>query len=167
MKMTEISIEKVTINMGVGQTGVELDKAASILKTITAAVPVRTLSKVKQPTWGLRPGLTIGAKVTLRKQKAIEFLKDALFAKDNRILGKNFDNHGNFGFGIREYIDLPKTKYDPKLGIRGFDVLVALKRPGFRIKRRKINKKSIPRRHTISKSEAIEFVKEKFGVAVE
>ena len=165
--MREIAVEKVTINMGVGQGGPELDKAISILKTITGATPVKTICKVKQPTWGLRPGIAIGTKVTLRKQKALAFLKDAFGAKDNTLSNKNFDMLGNFGFGIKEYIDLPKVKYDPKFGIRGLDVLVALKRPGFRVKRRKINKKKIPARHAIKKDEAIEFVKNQFGVKVE
>ena len=102
----------------------------------------------------------------MRKVKAEEFLKNALQAKDNTILEKSFDNNGNFGFGIREYIDLPKTKYDPKLGIRGFDVLVSLQRPGFRVKRRKLKKTRIPHKHKITKDEAIEFVKNKFGVVV-
>ena len=166
-KMKEIGVEKVTINMGVGATGAELEKAITILKTLTGATPVKTLCKVKQPAWGLRPGLPIGTKVTLRKEKAAVFLKDALAAKDNHLLAKSFDNYGNFAFGIKEYIDMPKVKYDPKFGIRGFDVLVSLKRPGYRIKRRKIGKKSIPRRHGIKKDDAIEFVKNSFGVVVE
>lgn len=166
-KMKEIGIEKVTVNMGVGQTGAELEKAITILKSITNASPVKTLCKVKQPTWGLRPGLPIGAKVTLRKQKAVAFLKDALSAKDNRIPAKSFDNYGNFAFGIKEYIDLPRIKYDPKMGIKGFDVLVALKRPGFRVKRRKIGKKHIPKRHCIKKEDSMDFLRQNFGVQVE
>ena len=164
--MREVQIEKVTVNMGVGQTGEELEKAIIIMEKITGAKPVKTESHVRQPTWGLRPGLTIGAKVTMRKSKAEEFLKNALQAKDNTINEKSFDKNGNFGFGIREYIDLPKTKYDPKLGIRGFDVLVSLKRPGFRVKRRKVKKTRIPLKHKVSKEDAIEFMKKKFGVVV-
>jgi len=102
---------------------------------------------------------------------AVSILNEArantLAAKDNAIESKNFDNQGNFGFGIREHIDLAKVKYDPKLGIRGFDVLVTLKRPGYRVKRRKIDKRRIPLKHVIPREEAIEFVKQKFGVVVE
>lgn len=166
-KMKEISVEKVTVNLGAGESGAELEKAITIIKSITGAKPVKTICKVKQPTWNLRPGLAIGTKVTLRKQKAIDFLKDAFLAKDNQLKSRNFDNRGNFGFGIKEYIDLPKVKYDPKLGIKGFDVLVSLKRPGYRIKRRKISKKRIPQKHVIKKDEAIEFVKKEFLVSVE
>ncbi|MCH7902139.1 50S ribosomal protein L5 [archaeon] len=165
--MKEIRIEKVTVNMGVGEKGEELKKAETIMQQVTNAKPTLTKCKVKQPTWGLRPGLTIGAKVTLRGEKATTFLIDAFIAKDNRIKKKSFDKQGNFGFGIKEYIDLPKAKYDPKLGIRGMDVLVTLERPGYRIKRRKIEKRKIFHSHLIKQEEAIGFVKDKFGVEIE
>ncbi len=164
--MRKISVEKVTVNMGVGQTGAELEKATKILSIITGVKPVLTKCKVKQPTWGIREGLTIGAKVTLRGELAERFLKDAFSAKDNVISSKSFDKNGNFGFGVREYIDLPKAKYDPELGIKGFDVLVTLERPGFRVKRRKLRKTKVGKSHKISKEESIEFVKQKFGVEV-
>lgn len=164
--MRKIGIEKVTVNMGVGQTGQELENASKILSTITGAKPVHTKCKVKQPTWGIREGLTIGTKVTLRGENAEKFLKDALTAKDNTLNKKSFDKNGNFGFGIKEYIDMPKAKYDPKLGIRGFDVLVTLERPGFRVKKRKIKKTRIADSHKISQEESVDFMKEKFGVEV-
>ena len=164
--MREIKIEKVTVNMGVGQTGDELKNACAILEKVTDSKPVKTVCKVKQPTWGIREGLTIGAKVTLRKGRAEQFMKNALAAKDDQLSRKNFDNHGNFGFGVKEYIDMPNVKYDPKLGIRGFDVLVTLKRPGYRIKRRKIGKKKVPRNHSVNQNQAIEFTKKKFGVEI-
>ncbi|MCR4368420.1 MAG: 50S ribosomal protein L5 [archaeon] len=166
-KMKKVRIEKVTVNMGVGQTGDELKKASTILEQITRAKPMLTKCKVKQPEWGLRPGLTIGTKVTLRGEPAEAFLKDAFTAKANKIKRRNFDRSGNFGFGIKEYIDMPKAKYDPKLGIKGFDVLVTLERPGFRVKRRKIAKARIHGSHLITPDDAIDFIKQKFGVEVE
>lgn len=165
--MRKIRVEKVTVNMGVGQTGDELNKATTILTQVTSAKPMLTKCKIKQPTWGLRPGLTIGTKVTLRGEKAEAFLKDAFSAIDNRIRKKSFDKTGNFGFGVKEYIDMPKAKYDPKLGIKGLDVLITLERPGYRIKRRKIEKRKVFHKHRISQDEAINFVKEKFGVEIE
>jgi len=166
-KMKKIKVEKVTINMGVGQKGEELKKATTILEKVTGAKPTLTKCKVKQPDWGLRPGLTIGTKVTLRGNKAEIFLAEAFLAKDKKIKKKSFDKQGNFGFGVKEYIDLPKAKYDPKLGIKGLDVLVTLERPGYRIKRRKIGKSKILHSHLIHQNEAIDFVKEKFGVEIE
>jgi len=164
--MKEIKIHKITVNMGVGESGDNLKKAMQIMEKITGKKPVQTSCKVKIPTWGIREGLNIGTKVTLRKKDAEEFLKKAFLAKENEIRKKNFDNHGNFGFGIKEYIDLPDTKYDPKLGIRGLDVLVTLERPGYRIKRRKIRKRKIVGEHAINRNEAIDYVKNRFGVEV-
>lgn len=165
--MKQIRVEKVTVNMGVGQTGDELNKATTIMQIITNAKPMHTQCKVKQPTWGLRPGLTIGAKVTLRGAKAQTFLKEAFTAVNNKIKRKSFDKVGNFGFGIKEYIDLPRAKYDPKLGIKGLDVLVTLERPGYRIKRRKLAKAKVSHKHVINQDDAVEFVKQKYGVAIE
>lgn len=165
--MKLVRVEKATVNMGVGQAGDELKKAQQILEKITGMKSIQTLCKVKQPLWDIRPGLPIGCKVTLRGKNAIDFLKTALSAKGNVLNSKNFDRVGNFGFGIKEYIDLPGTKYDPKLGIRGFDVLVSLERRGYRVKRRKIRSASIGKKHVISKIEAIDFVKATFGVEVQ
>ncbi len=165
-RMKQIRIEKITINMGVGKAGEELEKAKTVLERITGSKTVKTESKVRQPKWDIRPGLTIGVKTTLRKAKAVEFLKRAFVAKDNSLKESQFDNRGNFGFGIPEYIDLPNAKYDPKQGIMGMDVLVTLERPGYRVKKRKIKKAIVGKKHVISKSDAIEFVQKSFGVKV-
>lgn len=164
--MKKIKIEKVTVNIGAGQTGEELNKAVKVLEMVTGAKPTRTKCKIKQPTWGLREGINIGTKVTLRGKKAESFLKGAFLARENTIKKKSFDKMGNFGFGIKEHIDLPNVKYDPKIGIRGMDVLITLERPGYRIKRRKLAKSKILHSHLINQEDAIEFVKGKFGVEV-
>ncbi len=164
--MKEIRIEKIVINMGVGEAGEELKKGQEIIEKITGTKTIQTKCKIKQPIWGIRPGLPIGIKVTLRKEKAKEFLQKAFKAKENILSEKNFDQTGNFGFGIKEYIDLQGVKYDPQLGIKGFDVLVSLEKKGYRIKRRKKNKKKIPKKHRITKEEAINFIKKEFGVEV-
>lgn len=164
--MKEIRIEKIVVNMGVGQAGDELKKGQEIIEKVTGRKAVQTKCKVKQPIWGIRPGLPIGVKVTLRKQKAVDFLKTSLKAKENLLKESNFDSTGNFGFGIKEYIDLPGTKYDPKLGIKGFNVLVSLEKKGYRIKRRKNKSRKIPIKHRVTKEEAINFMKKEFGVEI-
>ncbi len=164
--MKEIRIASVTVNMGVGQSGDELKRAQTIMEKITGVKSVQTKCKVRQPTWGLKPGLPIGCKCTLRKKKAEAFLHDALAAKGNSLNEKSFDNAGNFGFGIHEYIDMPGTKYDPKLGIRGFDVLVSLERRGYRVKRRKIRQGKVALHHVISKKDAVGFLAKKFNVEI-
>ena len=165
--MKEIRIEKVTLNMGVGEAGDELKRAASILQLVSNAKPVNCACKVKQPTWGIRIGLPIGVKTTLRGAKATDFLEKAFTAKEKKLRKKSFDKNGNFGFGIKEHIDLPHVKYDPKMGILGFDVLVTLDRRGYRVKKRKLRKGAVGKKHAVSKDEAMAFVQEKFGVEIE
>ncbi len=165
--MKQIKIEKVTVNMGVGQSGDEMKRAQKIMEKITGTKAVQTKCKVKQPKWEIRPGLPIGLKTTLRGQDAKDLLKRTLEAKDNTLLKKNFDLQGNFAFGIHEYIDIPGIKYDPTLGIRGLDVVITLTKPGYRVKKRKIRKKSVGKKHMIRKEDAIAFVKDQFGVVVE
>ena len=163
-QMRNIRIEKVTINIGVGEAGAKLEKAMKLLKTITGQTPIQTKSKKRIPTWSLRPGLPIACKVTLRKKLAEETLARLLKAVENNLKPNCFGESGNFSFGIREYIDIPEVEYDVDVGIIGLEVAVTLERPGYRIKRRKTNKKNIPSRHLISKEEAKEFVKSKFNV---
>lgn len=163
-RMRAIRVEKVTVNMGVGPDPNEMKTSQKIIEKVTGSKAVKTKCKVRQPKWGIRPGLPIGLKVTLRKEKAGHFLKNALAAKGNVLNSRCFDSQGNFGFGIKEYIDLPGVKYDPALGVKGFDVLVTLERPGYRVKRRKNQGKTVGRRHVIAKTDAIEFIGKKFGV---
>ncbi len=165
--MREIRICAVVVNIGVGKSGEELDRAKKILEKITNNKSVKTRAKVKQPKWDIRPGLEIGVKTTLRGKKAVDFLKNAFVAKENTLSERNFDRNGNFGFGVKEHIELPGVKYEPKLGITGFDVLVSLERHGYRVKRRKYKKKRVGKRHSVTKQEAIQFVKETFNITVE
>lgn len=165
-KMKQIGVEKITLNIGVGTTGDKLEKATKLLTIITGEKPVTTKAKKRIPTLGVRPGLPVGCKVTLRSKKAEEVLIRLLKANKNTIKSSKFDNSGNLSFGIEEYIDIPEVEYDISIGIIGLEVAITLERPGFRIKRRTIKSKTIPRKHRITKEEAIEFMKNKFGVKV-
>ncbi len=160
MAMDEVLIDKVVVNMGVGADPDQMKKSEKVIKEITGKTPVKTTSDKRVPDWGLRPGLVIGLKVTLRGEEAKEFLKKAFIAKENKLNKKSFDKEGNFGFGIREHIELPGIKYDPKLGIIGFDVLVTLKKRGYRVKQRKIKKTTVGRKQRVKTQEAIKFVEE-------
>jgi large subunit ribosomal protein L5 len=164
--MQEVLLNKVVVNMGVGAEPEEMKKAINIMQLITGKKPCKTATQARIPDWGLRPGVEIGAKVTLRGNDAMAFLKKALVAKSNKLPARSFDKEGNFGFGVREYIDLPDAKYDPKLGIKGFDVLVALKKKGYRVKERKIMPSKVGRAQRVSKEEAIDFIK-KLGIEIE
>ena len=162
--MKKIKIEKVTLNIGAGKDKSKLDNAVILLKNIAEAKPVKTVTNKRIQEWGLRPGLPIGCKVTLRKGKAKELLARLLDAKDKKLKESQFDNNGNISFGIAEYIDIEGAKYDPKIGIMGLEVCITLERAGYRIRRRRLMKRKIPRKHKISKSEAIDFMKKEFNV---
>lgn len=164
-KMREIRIEKVTLNIGVGEPGERLEKAREVLKRISGRTPVLTTAKKKIPTWKIRPGLPIGVKVTIRGDDAYTLLQNLFKAVDNKVKASSFTGN-TFSFGISEYIYIPGMKYDPELGILGLDVCVTLERPGYRVKRRSLRKAKIGKKHQIKKEEAIQFIKEKFGVEV-
>jgi len=163
----DIKISKVTLNIGAGKDQTKLDKGIKLFKSITNVSPVKTITSKRIPGWGLRPGLPIGCKVTLRKKNAIELLKRLLQAKDTKLKESQFDNNGNIAFGIEEHIDIPGVKYDPEIGIIGLEVCITLERNGFRIKRRRIAKKKIPKKHMITKQDAIDFMKKEFNIGLE
>ena len=165
--MKNIRIEKVTLNIGAGKDQSRLEKGVMLLSTITKSTPIKTTTKKRIQEWGLRPGLPIGCKLTLRKDRAIRLLPRLLDAVDNRLAVRQFDENGNIAFGIHEYIEIPEVKYDPKIGIMGLQVCVTLERPGFRIKRRKSMIRRIPARHRITKQEAIDFMSKHFNIKVE
>ncbi|MBN1645048.1 50S ribosomal protein L5 [Candidatus Woesearchaeota archaeon] len=164
--MQKVRIEKITLNIGSGKDTSKLDKGILLIKTITGITPVKTITKKRIPGWGLRPGLPIGAKITLRKKKASDILRELLKAKDNLLKLSQFDEGGNISFGIHEYIDIPGIAYNPDIGIMGLEVCVTLEKPGFRIKRRMLEKKKIPKKHAVSRDEALEFMKNEFGIKV-
>jgi large subunit ribosomal protein L5 len=165
-KMKEIRIEKITLNIGVGEAGDKLEKAAILLKKLTNIKPMFTKSSKRIPTWGVRPGLTIGTKATLRGKEAEDLLKRLLIAKDNRLNPKNFDTQGNLSFGLSEYLEIPEIEYIPEVGIIGLEVSITLERPGFRIKRRKYQRKKLPKNHKITKEEAMEFMEKKYNTNI-
>ncbi|MBC8444135.1 50S ribosomal protein L5 [Candidatus Woesearchaeota archaeon] len=162
--MKEIKIGKITLNIGVGKNQSILDKALLLLKELSGVKPVKTITQKRIAQWGLRAGLPIGCKVTLRGEKAKEILIRLLQSKENILTEKQFDDYGNIAFGIPEYINIPGAKYNPEIGIIGLEVCITLERAGFRIKRRKNFKKKIPKKHSISRSEAIKFMQKEFNV---
>ncbi len=164
--MRNIRVEKVTLNVGAGKDQIRLEKGIALLNAIANTTPVKTITNKRVQEWGLRPGLPIGCKLTLRKDKAVNILTRLLGAVDNKLRERQFDNNGNIAFGIHEYIEIPGVKYDPKIGIMGLEVCVTLERPGFRVKRRRLLARKIPTKHRISKQESIEFMYKQFNVQV-
>ncbi|ACJ15564.1 LSU ribosomal protein L5P [Thermococcus onnurineus NA1] len=165
--MRKPRIAKVTINIGVGESGERLTKAETMLEQLVGQKPIRRHAKQTNKDFGIRRGEPIAVKVTLRGKKAEEMLRRLLAAVDNKLKASNFDEHGNFCFGIDEHINIPGVEYDPEIGIFGMDVCVTLERPGFRVAKRKRQRKKIPNRHKLTKEEGIVFAMEEFNVQVE
>ena len=163
--MRKPRIEKVVVNFGVGASGEKLVKATKVLENLTGQNPVQCKSKRTIRDWGIRKGEPISCKVTLRGEKAYEFLRKAFEVVDMRLKLKSLDENGNFAFGIKEHIEIPGVRYDPQLGIFGMDVCVSMERPGFRVKRRRKQRRRIPRAHRMTKEETIVFMQEEFGVS--
>jgi large subunit ribosomal protein L5 len=84
----------------------------------------------------------------------------------NAIDESKFDENGNFAFGIEEHTDFPGMEYDPDIGIYGMDVIVAVERPGYRIKHRRIQKQKVPSSQKLNKDDSIAYVSKNYGVEV-
>lgn len=164
--MREIRVEKVVLNIGVGEPGEKLEKCKQLLERITKKKAVKTLAKKRIPEFGIRPGLEIGVKVTLRGNEALQLLPRLLKAVDNTLKREWFDDNGNINFGIPEYLHIPGVAYDPSLGVIGLSVAIKLSRPGFRVERRKYRRAKVGKKHRISREEAINFIVKQFGVRV-
>lgn len=159
-------IEKVTVNVCVGNDKQGMVKAEKLLTKLTNKTPVKNLAKKRLATWQIRPGLPIGYKVTLRGEDAAKFLQWMFDSKGKKLNANSFDMNGNFALGFHEYLDLTGAKYDSEIGIMGFEVMVTLSRPGYRVKKRVLNTSRVPKRHKVTKEEAISHIKENFKVEV-
>ena len=126
-------LEKIVVNMGVGeavQDVKKIDAAVGDLTAITGQKPVVTRASRSIATFKLRKGMPIGCKVTLRSQRMYEFLDRLITValprvRDFRgIPGKSFDGRGNFALGLKEQIVFPEIDYDRVDAVRGLDVVV-------------------------------------------
>ena len=155
--MRDLYVEKVVVNIGVGEAGERLVKAQKVLEMVTGQKSVQTMSKTINRDLGIRKGMPLGCKVTLRGEAAEEFIERALPIREMRVPEYSFDPEGNMSFGISDY---------PEIGIFGMDISVVLRRPGNRITKRALLKRRIPKDHRVGRDEAIQFMKDKFKVEV-
>ncbi len=126
-------VTKIVLNMGVGEASLDrkkIDGAVADMERISGQKPVITKAKKSIAAFKLRDGMTVGAKVTLRRNHMYEFL-DRLVnvalprVRDFRGLnGKSFDGNGNFAMGIKEQIVFPEIDYDQVDQIRGLDIII-------------------------------------------
>ncbi|HLC85026.1 MAG TPA: 50S ribosomal protein L5 [Candidatus Nanoarchaeia archaeon] len=163
--MRNIVVEKLTLNVGAGKDVARLEKGVKLIKHITGITPVKTVTNKRIQQWGLRPGLPIGTKVTMRGKQAHEFLRRLFAANDMLVNERSFDRQGNLAFGVPEYIDIPEVKYDPDLGIMGFEAAVTVTRPGYRVKSRRLSTK-VGKHHVVTKQESIEYFTKEFGIKI-
>lgn len=159
-------VEKVIVHMGVGESGQHLVDAEEILRTIAGQEVVRCFAKRTLPAFSIKKNEPIGCKVTLRGQRAHQFLETALGIVDKTLVRSQFDSLGNVSFGIEEHTDFPGMKYDPNIGVFGMDVTVVIKRPGERICKRRIATRKIPTNHRVTVEDAIAFLNDSYGVEV-
>ena len=126
-------LEKIVVNMGVGeavQDTKKVEAAANDLTAITGQHPVVIKAKRSISTFKLRQGMPIGCKVTLRRERMYEFLDRLITValprvRDFRgVSGRSFDGRGNFALGLKEQIVFPEIDYDRVDAVRGMDVVV-------------------------------------------
>jgi large subunit ribosomal protein L5 len=128
-------LEKIVVNMGVGeavQDSKKAEAAAADLTAITGQHPVITKAKRSIATFKLREGMPIGCKVTLRRERMYEFLDRLITValprvRDFRgISGRSFDGRGNFALGLKEQLVFPEIDYDRVDATRGMDVVIVM-----------------------------------------
>jgi len=157
--MREVKIVKVLLSAGgIDQ---ELAKSKKLLEMVSGMKAQIIASRKRIPDFGVRPGLEVGTRITLRGDAAIDVLKRILGAIDNKIQESSVADNG-FSFGIKEYIDIPGMEYQRDIGIRGFNITVVFARPGLRVKERKIKTGSLGNKQKVRKEEVIKFMEDAF-----
>ena len=126
-------IEKITLNMGVGEAVNDkkiMDNAVADMTKIAGQKPLVTKSRTSIANFKIRTGYPIGCKVTLRGTRMYEFLDRLVTVAIPRIRdfrgipAKSFDGRGNFNFGIKEQIIFPEIEYDKIDALRGMNITI-------------------------------------------
>lgn len=166
MGMSDIYLDKVVINIGIGPEESGAEGAKALIKKLSGHEAAPTFSKKRDPELKLRKGQVIGAMATLRGADAESMLKRALDANGNLIRSSSISNN-SLSFGVKEYIYFSGVKYDPKIGILGMNINAAFARKGRRIELRRRASSKMGKKHRIIDKEAILSYLNKYNVKIE